>query len=204
MTTERESEGTDEVEERVVSERLTERFFRRAATRRAQPAAVDEPAEVLPPGQMVGREQQYGYLVALMVVAFVGGIGGPKLVHDTTWLLLSLLGLAAAAGIALAARTGKRMLTSIVAVVAGLAVSGFSPLNFVCLIYGGFLMFRHSAAQKKYNQVHPRQPRQARQPGQPRPTRGRRSARDAAIEAGRPSANRRYTPPKAKTTRRGR
>jgi hypothetical protein len=153
---------------------------------------------------MVGREQQYGYLVALMVVAFVGGIGGPKLVHDTTWLLLSLLGLAAAAGIALAARTGKRMLTSIVAVVAGLAVSGFSPLNFVCLIYGGFLMFRHSAAQKKYNQVHPRQPRQARQPGQARPTRGRRSARDAAIDAGRPSANRRYTPPKAKTTRRGR
>jgi hypothetical protein len=172
------------------------------AARAGGPAAgpAEEP---LPPNQMLPKEQQFGYMLAVLVLGVVAAIGGRNVVDGkTAFILLTLLGVAAAAAIALTARTGRRILSAIVAMVAGLALIPFGIVEFACLLYGVYLMFRHSQALKKYNQAHPRGARKpSQQAGQPSGRRGR----DRAPQPGKgPPASRRYTPPKAKTNRRGR
>jgi hypothetical protein len=159
--------------------------------------------EELPqPGRMLEREQQAGYVIALIIVGLAGAIGGSKIGqhNKTNYALFTGLAVVGAAAIAIAARRGRRLLTAFASVIAGLGLSVFGPLSYICLIYAGYLMFRHSQAQKKLNQLRPRQPRQ------PRTARSRRADKAAsgtpANPSGRrPTANRRYTPPKAKTRR---
>jgi hypothetical protein len=178
---------------------------RKAADAAGAGRPAERPAEDLPPpNQMLPKEQRTGYMVAAAVVAWVLSAGGTRVVQGkTAYIPLTLLGLAAAAAIFYAARRGRRMFGAIVSVVAGLAVSGFFPLNFACLIYGGYLMLRQSQAQKKYNQTHPRGARKPRnRTDQPASRKGRDQP-----ATNRPPASRRYTPPKttkAKDGRRGR
>jgi hypothetical protein len=173
------------------------------ATGAARPAgrpAEDPP----PPNEMLPKEQRLGYMVAAAVVAWVLSAGGGRIVQGkTAYIPLTLLGLAAAGAIFYAARRGRRMFGAIVSVVAGLAVSGFFPLNFGCLIYGGYLMVLQNKAQKKYAQVHPRGAGKSR--NRTDQAAGRKGRDQPSTN--RPQANRRYTPPKstkAKDSRRGR
>ncbi len=181
-----------------------------SATSASSATSAQTTQELPPPNEMLPKEQQIGYLLAALVVAWVGAAGGSRVVQGkSTYILLTVLGLAAAGAIVYATRRGRRMLSAIVAVVAGLAVSGFFPLNFACLVFGGYLMLRQSQAQKKYNQIHPRQPRQARERGGFSEGRGAgrragRGSRSPEPPSNRPQASRRYTPPKSKTNRRGR
>ena len=134
--------------------------------------------------------------------------GGSKLVQGghtgkTNYALATGLALGAAAGIAWSARHGRRLISALVGFAAGLALTPFGVLSYVCLAYSGYLMFRHSQAQKKLNQLKPRRS------GGPRPAGTRLSRRSSKATDGatpgpnarRPAANRRYTPPKAKTPR---
>jgi hypothetical protein len=151
---------------------------------------------------MLERERQAGYVVALLIVALAGAIGGSKIGHSgkTNYLLVTALAVIGGAAIAAAAYRGRRLLTAFVSVIAGLGLSVFGPLSYVCLIYSGYLMFRHSQAQKKLNQLRPRQPRPAksRRGGKTPP-----SGTTTSSATRRPTtANRRYTPPKGKTRRR--
>jgi hypothetical protein len=168
--------------------------------------AQEESEELPQPAVMLEKEQKAGYVLALLIVALAGAIGGSKLIQGnngkTNYVIFTVLGLVGAAAIAFTARRGRRLLAAFTSVLAGLALSSVFPiLGYACLIYGGYLMFRHSQAQKKLNQLKPRQPRA------PRPTKTRRSSRepakDVTLPSGnrRPGANRRYTPPKAKTRR---
>jgi hypothetical protein len=164
-------------------------------------APADQP---LPePGRMLPREKQAGYGVALFLVAATGAIGGSKVIQGyhgkTNYTLYTILGIVAALAIAGAVYRGRRMITAFVTVLAGLAVASFGAVSYICLIYAGYVMFRHSQDQKKLNKLVPRGSR---------PTRSSRSRRSAKAEepatgpAGRrPTANRRYTPPKTKARR---
>jgi hypothetical protein len=161
------------------------------------------PDEELPqPGRMLEREQQAGYVIALIIVGLAGAIGGSKIGqhNKTNYALFTGLAVVGAAAIAIAARRGRRLLTAFASVIAGLGLSVFGPLSYVCLIYAGYLMFRHSQGQKKLNQL---RPRQARQPRTARARRADKAASTTTTSSGakRPNANRRYTPPKAKTRR---
>jgi hypothetical protein len=175
----------------------------RAGTSGTSAAATQRPEDLPPPNIMLPKEQQYGYLLAAAVVAWVGGVGVVRAVQGhTEYILWSALGLAGAGAIFYAARRGRRIFGAIVAIIGGITLSGFSPLNFAPLIYGGYLMLKQSSAQKKYNLAHPRGARKARdRSGQPDARRGRNRQPEPT---NRPQASRRYTPPKAKTNRRGR
>jgi hypothetical protein len=166
---------------------------------------VETPADdALPePGRMLPREKQAGYGVALLLVAATGAIGGAKVVQGysgkTNYVLLTILGVAAAAAVAGAAYRGRRLVAAFVTVLAGLAVTSFGVVSYACLIFAGYLMFRHSQDQKKLNRL---RPRQARQPRSGKSRRSTKAEEPATGPAGRrPTANRRYTPPKTKTRR---
>jgi hypothetical protein len=175
----------------------------KAATPGTSAAPTARPEDPPPPNTMLPKEQQTGYLVAVAVVAWVGAAGVSRVVAGhNEYILLSVLGLAGAGAIFYSARRGRRIFGAIVSILAGLAVSGFFPLNFACLIYGGYLMLKQSSAQKKYNLAHPRGARKQRdRSGQPDTRRGRNRQPEPT---NRPQASRRYTPPKAKTNRKGR
>ena len=97
------------------------------------------------------------------------------------------------------------MFAAIISVVGGLALSGFFPLNFIYLFYGGWLMFKQSQAQKKLNKAGVRRTRPPRTRGETPAS--RRAQKRSGPADNRPKANSRYTPPKssrAKTTKRTR
>jgi hypothetical protein len=90
-------------------------------------------------------------------------------------------------------------------------LGGFAPLkpglvylSFINLGYGAFLMFRLSRAQAKARAAAPRRDRHRADAGGAERTSSRRGGSRPADTGGRPTANRRYTPPRAKNSRRGR
>ena len=170
----------------------------------------DQPAE-LEPKQMLEREQQMAYgLAGLAVVASVAVLAaGPG-----TWLTL-LLGLVAAAGLVLSARRGHRIITAFVAMAVGFVIP-FLPLELLALVFAGFIMLRASRAQAKINASKPRltpaeraelrrQGREARRSGSGGSSGSSGSGHSegtSASAARRPTASRRYTPPKSNARRR--
>jgi len=172
-----------------------------AASETARPPSA---AELPAAGVMLAKEKQTGYLIAGAVGALVIIIGISRQIHNShsSALLSAALGVAGAAALAFAAYRGKRIFTAIISIVGGLALSVFFPLNFVFLLYGAYIMFKQSQAQKKLNKAGVRRTRPAKA-RRDATTRGRRGA-DAPV-TNRPKANRRYTPPKSsKTTKRSR
>jgi hypothetical protein len=164
-------------------------------------AAASAPADLPPAGLMLAKEQQTGYLVAGAIAVLVVVIGVWRQTHGRSGsLATAALGLAAAAAMAFASYRGRRMFAAIIAVVGGLALTSFFPLNFMFLFYGAYLMFKQSQAQKKLNKAGIRRQPRARADPSSRRGRGR-----AAPADNRPKANSRYTPPKrSKTTKRSR
>jgi hypothetical protein len=78
-------------------------------------------------------------------------------------------------------------------------------LSLLGLLFGGFLLFRNTVAQRKVAMARPRRPRRPPTAARTRTGKADAGPGSAAAEAARrPSANRRYTPPKSKTPRRGR
>ena len=171
-------------------------------TREAAPPRA--PEELPVPGVMLPKEQQTGYVIAGAVGVLVIILGISRQIHNShsTALLSAGLGVAGAAALAFAAHRGRRIFTAIISIVGGLALSVFFPLNFVFLLYGAYIMFKQSQAQKKLNKAGVRRTR-APKAGRDAPARGRRGAETPA--SNRPKANRRYTPPKnSGTTKRTR
>jgi hypothetical protein len=169
------------------------------------PAAPTTAPEDLPaPGVMLAKEEQYGYMVAGAVGVIVIILGVSRQIHDSHSDSLAFAGLGVAAAIALAyaAHRRRRIFAAIISIVGGLALSGFTPLNFIFLAYGGYLMFLQSRAQKKLTRAGIRRTRPPKA-GRDGSTKGRRGAEPPVTN--RPKANRRYTPPKnSKTTKRTR
>jgi hypothetical protein len=165
------------------------------------PSSADLPA----PGVMLAKEQQTGYLTAGAVGVIVVILGVSRQIHNShsDALATAALGVAGAVALAYAVHRGKRIFAAIVSIVGGLALSGFFPLNFIFLAYGGYLMFLQSRAQKRLNKAGVRRTRPPPKTRKDGTTRGRRGAPPPATN--RPKANRRYTPPKnARTTKRTR
>jgi hypothetical protein len=170
-----------------------------------QPDRPTAPADLPDPRVMLPKEQQTGYLVTVTIGVLVVVISVWRQTHhgSSSSLLAAALGVAAAGAMAFAAYRGRRMFAAIISILGGLALSGFFPLNFVFLLYGGYLMFKQSQAQKKLNKAGVRRTRPSRARGET-PARRRARGRDAPAD-NRPKANRRYTPPKSsRTTKRTR
>jgi hypothetical protein len=172
-----------------------------------EPVGVEAPVALPPPGQMLEKEQQTGFLVAGAIGVIVLILGITRQVHDShsNSLLAAGAGVVAAAAMAYAAHRRKRMFAAIISVIGGLVLSAFFPLNFVFLLYGGWLMFKQSQAQKKLNKSGVRRTRPPRTRGETPAS--RRAQRRNAPADNRPKANRRYTPPKStgsRTTKRSR
>jgi hypothetical protein len=167
------------------------------------------------PTRMAPVERQIGWLIvavalgALLASHFSGATSARTTVGST------------AAGVGLViimAGTiwyGQRIFAAFASLLAGFAPlsKNLIYLSFFSLGYGAFLMFKASRAQSKAAATRPRRP--PRQRGtkagaaDSRSTgrgRGRTGAGSAGSGPGgrRPSANRRYTPPASKNTRRGR
>ncbi len=156
-------------------------------------------APPLPPSRMLEREQQFGY-----ILAGVGVVATVALVAAGPGTLLSLvLGLVGSAGLAVSVRYGHRIVTALVAIAVGFVVP-FAPLEILALVYSGFIMLRASKAQAKINASKPRlSPAQrAQQRREKREAAKSGGSSDAAPTVRRPSANRRYTPPKSNARRR--
>jgi hypothetical protein len=157
------------------------------------------------PTRMVRLEQQVGWMVvagtaAAVVYAWFGGPVNGKAVPFSA----IALGLVMTAALGAAVWYGRRLIAAFAAMAAG-AVISYSLISIFCLAFGGFLLFRNTLAQRKLAMARPRRP--------PRAARSRSSKAAAAASSSssseadgvrRPSANRRYTPPKSKTPRRGR
>jgi uncharacterized membrane protein len=166
-----------------------------------RPGEEDEAASTAtpPPARMVRLEKQAGWVVVASTATAVvyawtaGPVNGKSLAISAV-----ALGLAMAAVLGAAVWNGRRLVTAFAAMGAGVVI-GYSFISIVCLAYGGFLLFRNTMIQRKLAASRPRRP--------PRSARSRSTTDAAATSDGgrRPSANRRYTPPKSKTTpRRGR
>ncbi|HSS11606.1 MAG TPA: hypothetical protein VLL25_17095 [Acidimicrobiales bacterium] len=152
------------------------------------------------PTRMAGREQQAGYAIAALGVVVSIALGA-----SSGNFLLSVVGVVAAAGLAVSAYFGHRIVTAFVAILIGFVPIFTVPGEFVLLGYGGYLMFRSSRAQAKLNASRPRltpqQRREARQARKASKTGG--AAPTIASRSAKPlTPNRRYTPPKTKSGRR--
>ncbi len=157
----------------------------------------------LPPTQMRHREQQIGFVLAGVGAAGALSVG----IAGQAQPWLAGLGVAAAIVFTLAVRRGHRIMTAVAGFVAGLAVSYIVPLQLGFLFYSGYLMMRTSNAQGKARRAQgPVTPAQRREMAAARAAaraeRRRGPAASAPVVTKTPPPNRRYTPPKAKPTRR--
>jgi hypothetical protein len=176
-----------------------------------QPAALDDrPAgrddhtaqPPLRPTQMLQAEQQWGYLLAAALAGFGLASQLPSAVQgDGKAAALAAVGVGLAAILAAAVRYGQRVITSFTAVIGGFAPlsKSYVGVSFVCLLYGAWLMWRTSRAQQKAKAAGVRiAPRPRRRHGRETNETGASDRSTGPGSAGRPAANRRYTPPKAK------
>jgi hypothetical protein len=155
------------------------------------------------PARMVRLEQQLGWLVVAAAATAIVGSWAHQILHgDNQALGKAAVGLGLAGVLAGAVWYGRRLIAAFAAMAAGLAPvdqkSGYALISIVCLAYGGVLLFRNTLAQRKLAMARPRRPPKSAR------TRSSKAAEVVADSARRPSANRRYTPPKAKNPRRGR
>ena len=176
------------------------------------PPEAEEAAAGPAPGLMDRRELLLGWILAGAMAIAVAISWTPDAVHGNGRAVSGAIGLGLTAILAAAVWFGRRLITAFAAMATGVAPvspastsavkTAFGTLSLLSLLFGGFLLFRNTFAQRKLAMARPRRPRP------PRPARGSRRARAAAPVATegarRPSANRRYTPPKAKTPRRSR
>lgn len=164
---------------------------------RASPAGGELPV----PTRMIRREQQIGY-----VLAGVSAAGAVSVAVVSGNLLIAALEAAATVLLLLAVRRGHRILTAAAGFVGGLTFTFVFPLELAFLAFSGYLMMRTSNAQAKVRRSQPRMtPAERRAAADARAAaRRRRRSGDTAPEASvkTPAANRRYTPPKSKATRR--
>jgi uncharacterized membrane protein YgcG len=184
-----------------------------------EPSTPEPTAPELPPTRMLEREQQLAYILAgLAMVASVGLV----VAGSSPWWTL-LLGGAGAAALVISTRRGHRIVTAFVAMAVGFVIP-FLPLELLALVYAGFIMLRTSKAQAKINANKPRltpaqraeqrrQRREARRSGSSARGSSARGSGARGSGAGgsgagqdarpvRPTASRRYTPPKSNTGRR--
>jgi hypothetical protein len=118
-------------------------------------------------------------------------------------LAVGIIGLALVAVLGGAVWYGHRVITSFAAIIAGFAAP-IIPVQFACLGFGGYLMFRTSRAQAKARLNQPKRTPAAVRQARATKTRRRGAAAEDPETARRPAQNRRYTPPKSKQARRGR
>jgi hypothetical protein len=153
------------------------------------------------PTRMLTREQRVGWAV---VAATAAGVllswAADSFNGDGNALGRAAIGLGLAVVMGAAVWYGRRIMAAFSAMAAGLAPlkPAFAAVSLVSLVYGAYLLFRNTLAQRKVAMARPR-----RQPGGAR-TRSPKAATEAAGAARRPNANRRYTPPKTKNPRGGR
>jgi hypothetical protein len=180
-----------------------------SSTADAPAPAGDSRAETpAKPTRMTRSERQAGVVIAVVMIAsVVFSWAGDTFAGDSKAVAVAAIGLGLTALLAVAVWYGHRVIGCFAAIMAGLAPMkpAFSYLPFVSLAFGGYLMFRTSQAQKKVAAARPRRstaPRSRRSGGTKA---GPRSAKEASAAptsgtaaVRRPSANRRYTPPKAK------
>jgi hypothetical protein len=166
-----------------------------------QPAPPESDGNASPatpsPNRMVRLEQQLGWgVVAATMTAVVGSWASGVLDGNGRAISSVTIGLGLAAVLAGAVWYGRRLITAFAAMAAGIAPvnqkSGYALISLFCLAYGGVLLFRNTLAQRKVAMSRPR-----------RPPRSRKTPPVVPGNARRPSANRRYTPPKAKHPPRG-
>ena len=166
-------------------------------TDRAAPGADELPV----PTRMIRREQQIGY-----VLAGVSAAGAVSVTAVSGNFLLGGLEAAATVLLLFAVRRGHRILTAAAGFLGGLTFTVVFPLELAFLAYSGYLMMRTSNAQAKLRRSQPRMtPAERRAATDARAAaRRRRRSGDATPETSvkTPAANRRYTPPKSKATRR--
>jgi hypothetical protein len=158
------------------------------------------------PTRMLRIEQQVGWmLVAVMAAGVAGSWASDVIKGDSKAISLAAIGLGLTAVLAAAVWYGRRLIAAFAGMAAGLAPvkTGYVVVSFACLAYGGYLMFRNTFAQRKAAMARPRRPPRAARTRSGKAAAGAAAAA-AADGARRPSANRRYTPPKAKNPRRGR
>ena len=175
-------------------------------------AAVGDavPAAVAPkPTRMTRGEQQLGAAVAAVLIAACALSWASNAFNGNSKALGELAtGADLSIVLAGAAWYGQRIIASIAAILAGLApvAKQFVYLPFVALAFGGYLMFKTNRAQMKAAATRPRRTPAERRSSRAKAQKGSRdggAATTGATGARRPSANRRYTPPKGKPAGRG-
>jgi hypothetical protein len=171
-----------------------------------QAAEAAEAAGPSRPTRMLPNEQQAGYVLAAATAVFTLISHLPAAFRgDGQAAALAALGVGLAVLLAGAVRYGHRVVTSFVAVIAGFApiAKTYVGGSFATLLYAGWLMWRTSRAQAKAAAAGIRPVRRA--PGSRGGRRRKAGPPPTTSGPGRPSPNRRYTPPKSKaTSRRGR
>jgi hypothetical protein len=149
--------------------------------------------------RIVRLERRMGWVLIAMMATAVGFSWAADIVHgDVKALLRAALGLGLIAVLAAALWYGRRLIAAFAAMAAGFAPvkPGLTGIVFVCLAYGGILSLRDTRARRTATMARTRRlPKDAKA----------RSVKAAAVVANAargPTANRRYTPPKAKPPRR--
>jgi hypothetical protein len=181
----------------------------------AEAETEDSPVAAGPaPGLMDRREQLLGWILAGAVAIAVVTSWTPDVVHGNGRAVSGAIGLGLTAILAAAVWFGRRLITAFAAMATGVAPvspastsaikTSFGTLSLLSLLFGGFLLFRNTLAQRKLAMARPRRPRSTRTRTRTRASKAGADASVAANGVRRPSANRRYTPPKSKTPRRGR
>jgi hypothetical protein len=185
----------------------------------ASPELEDSGVAVDPaprPTQMDRREQLLGWTLAGVVAVAVAISWAPDAVRGNGKAVSGAIALGMTAVLAAAVRYGRRIFAAFASMAMATVVTtppasssavktGVGTLSLLGLLFGGFLLFRNTVAQRKVAMARPRRPRRPPRAARARTARGGEAGASAAAEAARrPSANRRYTPPKAKTPRRGR
>lgn len=160
------------------------------------------------PSRMEDREQLYGLILAGLCLSAIAIPWIPKMVSGgkgAIWKFLLSLGTALVLG--LAARKRQRVIGMFAAAFAGLeALPKFVPalvVQFVCLVFAGWLMLRTNRAQRAANQARrrmtPTERAAAREEAREAKAARRRGAEPDTSTGRRPAAaSKRYTPPKKK------
>jgi hypothetical protein len=147
------------------------------------------------PTRMLPLERQVGWVLIAVMATAVGVSWVAKIVHgDGNAIMPAAIGLGLLAVLAAALWYGRRLITAFAAMAVGFAPvkPSLAAIVFVCLAYGGILSFRDTRARKAATMALPRRPPRGAK------TRSSKAAAVVTDDARSPSANRRYTPPKAK------
>ena len=173
--------------------------------KQARPSFFSRSQTKLEPWEKYGSYILGGITIVLALAGWI-----PKAIDDPRWqyIVAAPLGVIIGTLLIVAARSGRRFLTGFAALLTEFAQPPWRAASFfqlAAVVFGGVIIFRTSnEAAKRAGEERRRrreEERQARESGRPVPARRGRGA-TTATGPGRPTANKRYTPPKPKPKKR--